>query len=332
MNAKSVICRGCNLLGISNFLQKTNKTPRVIFYHGVSSALPISVAPENIHLEEFEYQLKYLSRNYNVIGIEEFEDRFKAHSFVGDEILITFDDGYANNLYEAVPLLHKYEIPATMFVSTEHSETGSFYPTSVSRILINEYVSIAPLRLESIGRTFRLFTQKDRNDAIQDINSFIKTSSLDKTRQIVEDLKTHFSEKELIRLREKYKSLRPLRLSELKSLSQAKGITIGSHCDYHICCHEGQDVHVIKQQLTQSKIKLEELIGKSCKYLAYPNGDFVSAMLKCVELNYNLAFTTKAKERITKETSPILIPRLGVPTQKDKFKLYLGLYPQRTKL
>ena len=50
---------------------------------------------------------------------------------------ITFDDGYANNLYQAKPLLEKYQIPATVFVATDYLEKPrEFWWDELERIIL----------------------------------------------------------------------------------------------------------------------------------------------------------------------------------------------------
>jgi len=43
-------------------------------------------------------------------------------------VAITFDDGHANNLHLAYPMLQKYQLPATIFLSSAYVESGEMYP------------------------------------------------------------------------------------------------------------------------------------------------------------------------------------------------------------
>jgi peptidoglycan/xylan/chitin deacetylase (PgdA/CDA1 family) len=62
---------------------------------------------------KFEKIMKWLNRYYKFLSFDEY--------ISGKEgVLITFDDGYANNLSEALPILSKYSAPAIVFVSCDH--------------------------------------------------------------------------------------------------------------------------------------------------------------------------------------------------------------------
>lgn len=65
-----------------------------------------------IHPDKFEQQIKFLTSNYRVIPLKDFFN-YKENS-----ITITFDDGYEDNFYYALPILKKYNCPATFLIFT----------------------------------------------------------------------------------------------------------------------------------------------------------------------------------------------------------------------
>ncbi len=61
---------------------------------------------------EFERQMEWLSRNKRVVKLTDWiQYRPK------DDVAITFDDSYENLYNNAVPVLKKYNLPATFFIS-----------------------------------------------------------------------------------------------------------------------------------------------------------------------------------------------------------------------
>ena len=93
-------------------------------YHRVScldrDSQLLAVTPEN-----FESQIKYLSENYILLSLNDLKEALSRKVIPNKSVAITFDDGYLDNLTHALPLLEKYQIPATIFVSSGFVD-GSF--------------------------------------------------------------------------------------------------------------------------------------------------------------------------------------------------------------
>lgn len=66
--------------------------------------------------ENFAEQVRFLSTNFDVIGLADLDDIFARKS--GKHVLITFDDGYIDNYELAFPILQAYGTPATFFITT----------------------------------------------------------------------------------------------------------------------------------------------------------------------------------------------------------------------
>lgn len=93
----------------------------VLCYHRVTKLVHdehmLAVSPKN-----FRDQIKYISENFPV---QKFDTPWnhKELSFV-----ITFDDGYADNLYEALPVLQEFSVPATFFVTSGFIDSDREFP------------------------------------------------------------------------------------------------------------------------------------------------------------------------------------------------------------
>jgi len=85
----------------------------VIVYHSISTPLEPMAGEIDISPERFEQQLRWLSRRRRVVPLVETLCSRKYRHVVA----ITFDDGYRDNLTVALPLLEKFQLPITLFVT-----------------------------------------------------------------------------------------------------------------------------------------------------------------------------------------------------------------------
>lgn len=88
---------------------------RILMYHQV---LPQSIAYKNdliVTVENLEEQLIYIKNNFKTVFFKDLE----ASKSIENKIILTFDDGYYNNLQYLIPLLEKHQLKATIFIPTK---------------------------------------------------------------------------------------------------------------------------------------------------------------------------------------------------------------------
>jgi peptidoglycan/xylan/chitin deacetylase (PgdA/CDA1 family) len=92
----------------------------VLNYHrvGTPGDSPLDRAMWNATLEDFDAQVGFLARNFDVIGPGDVTARPR-----GRQVLITFDDGYRDNHGAALPVLQAHGATATFFLSTGFLDT-----------------------------------------------------------------------------------------------------------------------------------------------------------------------------------------------------------------
>src|SRR5436309_3311860 len=96
---------------------RRGRWPVILMYHriGVPDAddpWALAVSPDH-----FAQQLDALRRHRQVISLKELVSRLSERDLPIDSAVITFDDGYADNLHVAKPLLEQHKLPATVFVT-----------------------------------------------------------------------------------------------------------------------------------------------------------------------------------------------------------------------
>lgn len=311
------------------FLRKLNSTPRILFWHGVDQIVDQNVEAESFDIFTFKRQIAYLNKYYEIISLDEFYNRYQSKKFTNREAVLTFDDGYLNNLNVVYPILNELNLPFTVFVSTEHIETGELFPTSIARLIVYgadlKKINVPFLKIDNED----ILDIENRNIIYSKVINALKSKPLEEVRRIVSELKTNLSDQDYITLVEKFKSVKPMNWEEVKKL-HSLGVTIGSHCKYHICCHSNQDEQEVKAQIIDSKNIIEQKLQTECKYFAYPNGDYTEVSNDFVKTaGYKMGFSTEKSIKIENAHDTSIIPRIGVPLNLKTFKIFINLYPKK---
>lgn len=97
------------------------KNFRILMYHTIHPSCPLSIRPAN-----FERQMKYLTDNkYRVVSLDRLQDVLDSEE-KGNFIILSFDDGYADNFDYAFPILKNFNLPAIIFLATRFINQDKF--------------------------------------------------------------------------------------------------------------------------------------------------------------------------------------------------------------
>ncbi len=119
--------------GIKNLLHTgKNKVDKlfphglILLYHRISNVgddpFRLCISPEN-----FDSQLKYLKKKFDVIPLSIMVEKMDKEHCLKDTLSITFDDGYEDNYTNALPILEKHNLPVTVFVTSDKLDNPSPY-------------------------------------------------------------------------------------------------------------------------------------------------------------------------------------------------------------
>ena len=99
----------------------------ILMYHSVSADEEVAwIDPRNrISSRHFEVQMHYLHRHRRVISMTALAEVLERDGGLpAGTVVLTFDDGYRDNLHVAAPILKRYGLPATLYLTTGYIERG----------------------------------------------------------------------------------------------------------------------------------------------------------------------------------------------------------------
>ena len=260
----------------------------VLLYHRVdeyhnpySSAVPVRV---------FDAQMAYLASKFNVISLSQLLDRVEQGIGVEPRtVALTFDDGYRDNYLYAYPILKKYGLPATLFVTTGYTDT--------SRRMWNDRIADAIQRTDRKamnvvlpGETLSLVLESERSKLASMVLVLEKLKSLPESKKqpIVDEIVQQLGCLNALTDR--------LMLSWTELREMAGSVwEIGSHTSEHRILTKISHGE-IQRELANSKETLEQHLQIPITLFAYPNGkqhDFGESVKELVRAaGYRAALTT----------------------------------------
>ena len=161
---KELIYSLCFLLSL-NWIFKPKRV-YVLMYHSISnSSWKHSITPE-----VFEQQIVYLVKNYNIISCHDVVDYLEGKKKITQRaVAITFDDGYKDVYTNALPILKKYNIPATLFIPSDFSvSTSSEHIQRLQETDIKDLAKEPLIAIESHGHSHHHLTSLSAEEVKQE--------------------------------------------------------------------------------------------------------------------------------------------------------------------
>ncbi|PKV62783.1 polysaccharide deacetylase family protein [Pontibacter ramchanderi] len=308
----------------------------VLMYHRVanleSDIWDITVSPSN-----FEQHLQVIKELKSVVPLNVLALDVKKKNIRKNSVAISFDDGYADNFTEACPLLEKYGIPATFFISSINIDTSNLFwwdeleqiilykdslPQRIS-IVLGEQLVVYNLQEEAIltenkkseNKRWKAYLQlppSRRCELYLILWRLLKPLPHNMQKQSLQKIKhwAGLQEESLIA----YQSMTG---DQLQALSRNKLFDVGAHTTSHLSL----PLHTRKLQeseIIENKNFLQASIGKNVKLLSYPYGDYNDMTVAATaSAAFDAAFTT-AEQVVTNHSNQFLIPRFQVKNWDGK--------------
>lgn len=97
----------------------------VLIYHRVGGRTPVTV---DLPTPVFDAQMERLAASGSVLPLDDAVLGLAAGHDLSGKVVVTFDDGTADFVDEALPVLERHGVPATLYVATSHIENTIDFP------------------------------------------------------------------------------------------------------------------------------------------------------------------------------------------------------------
>jgi peptidoglycan/xylan/chitin deacetylase (PgdA/CDA1 family) len=286
----------------------------VLNYHRVAS--PSAVAETDTGVQDatpasFEGHLRLVREHFNPIALGDLLAHLEGGPLPPNPLLVTFDDGYRDNVDEALPILQRHGMRATFFIATHYVGGRRLYwwdriswivkHARRPRLLVP---GLGPLEVDGENRSAverRLHDLVKKRPAL-DIEGF-----LDELAEAADAPWTPAIEDDLV-------ARHVMTWDDVRTLLRA-GMDVGSHTRTHRVL-QTVPPDQLEDELSGSRADLEAALGIEIRTIAYPVGRPVSrdpVIRPALEAaGYRLGFTYDTGRQHLRGLDPFDVRRFAV--------------------
>jgi len=293
----------------------TTRLPKILMYHRLGNRAD----PRKTDVAAFSRQMEHIARRWRVISLTELCEALRsARPVTRNAVILTFDDAYADFYEFAFPILSRLRLAATLYVPSAFVDGQIWlWPDRLRFVFENASATSVVLQLNGGIRQWRLDTPeasfKAWNDVADHLLTLRSTEREAKIDEIARELAVRVPERPIA-------ECRALTWDQIREVA-ANGIEIGSHT----CAHARlaiEDVEEQRQQIVNSKYRIEEMLQIPVRHFSYPHGgreDFTPATRALVgKAGYESAVVGFSDARILDDV--LALRRYSVLNSRLNFK------------
>jgi peptidoglycan/xylan/chitin deacetylase (PgdA/CDA1 family) len=222
------------------------------------------IFPGEVDAQRFREILGWLKDWAHVIPLDEAAERLARGSLPARACVLTFDDGYEDNVSVALPILQEFRMPATFFIATGFLGQGRMWNDRIIEAI--RHAPVGALDLSTVTgderSRFQISEAASRRQAIDALLGAIKYRAPDERLHCVAAIETLCGGAHDQPLMMGDAGIRQLR---------AAGMQIGAHTVNHPILAT-LDAAGMRREIGDSKDYLEGVLGEPVRLFAYPNG------------------------------------------------------------
>ncbi len=232
----------------------------ILIYHRVLRDFD-SMHPKELDVHGFRWQMELLAEYFNVLPLGEACRRLASGGLPERAACITFDDGYADNVEVALPVLMHCGLPATFFIATGFSNGKRMWNDTIIEVVRRCRSPVLDLSAFGLG-ILDTKTDRQRHDAAMSLIYRLRYMDFDERQEKVMGLEALVDEELPLNLM--------MTSDQVRGLVDA-GMEIGGHTVNHPILMRLDDARAFKE-IRDGKQDLEKIAGCHVTLFAYPNG------------------------------------------------------------
>lgn len=266
----------------------------ILGYHRV-----VNVARDEYEIcvtaDHFAEQMEVVSRDLHPVSLSVLVQYLRAGTLPPKTVAVTFDDGYSDNLYQAKPILEKYAVPATVFVTTGYAGK-EFWWDELERLVLSSYVDLHTLHLQVGENRFTwdqsnarlgMGGQEDRRQFHHALYHFLLPLDKGDQNHALNNIRSWSGISP-----DETPVSRAMDHQELLQLVDGGLIELGSHTRNHLMLPLLTRAQQ-REEIILGKRDLELLLGRQIDGFSYPNGRASDDIKKIVqEAGFTFACTS----------------------------------------
>ncbi len=302
----------------------------ILCLHSVIDPSTVTWKPLRTHfpVDRLRRQLAVISRHYRWLSLDDALEVLAGRKPpVSNGVVLTFDDGYRNNMEVALPVLEEYGIKPVFFVASGMLDSRAPYWFERLDYAIQQLEQPAQVRIGSRSLTFTPGDREALRTTYAELRQLAKEhfeddrefyTFVDGVSQRLEKA----SGKALADIQKDDLCSATLSTDDLASLSSSGRAIIGSHTVDHVRLDIVDEVTRM-EQLEQSRKDIEAATGEACRHFCYPNGNWNPSVAQAVaDAGYASAVTTDVGSNAVGD-DPYALKRIHMPAIDDPAVLLL---------
>jgi peptidoglycan/xylan/chitin deacetylase (PgdA/CDA1 family) len=266
----------------------TRGTGAILMFHHVRPHVPRDFEPNRIleiTPEFLDATLTHVKRRgYEIVSIGAVPERLANPR--GRFVVLTFDDGYRDNLVHALPVLDAHRAPFTIFVTTGFADrTATLWWADMEEAL--DRLTEATIG----GRRVALEDPASKTRAFAQIAALIRRQPWDESRAMLDGLSASAGVDAIARV-DRY----CLDWTEIRALDGLDLCTIAAHTLTHPLLARMRDAEAM-HEIAASKARLEAMLARPIHHFAYPVGDPSAAGPREFQMTTEAGFATAVTTR-----------------------------------